>query len=110
MKLLFDHNLAPALARRLSDLFPGSIHVWTIGLDQVPDSILWDYAHDNDFVLASKDSDFEDISLTRGFPPKWIWVRSGNSRTSEIESAFRRNFLAIEQFLADSNSSIYILR
>jgi predicted nuclease of predicted toxin-antitoxin system len=110
MKLLIDHNLSPALVRRLADLFPGSIHVWTIGLDTLPDASLWDYARDNDFALASKDSDFEDISLTRGMPPKWIWVRSGNGGTKAVEAAFRRHFVAIERFLADPNVSIYMLR
>jgi len=37
VKLLFDQNLSPALVGRLGDLFPGSVHVWTIGLDAVPD-------------------------------------------------------------------------
>ena len=110
MKLLIDHNLSPVLVRCLADLFPGSVHVWTIGLDKVPDRMLWDYALANDFVLASKGSDFEDISLTRGMPPKWIWVRSGNGVTRLVEAAFRRHFVAIERFLADPIASIYILR
>lgn len=32
MKVLFDANLAPELARRLEDMFPGSVHVEMIGL------------------------------------------------------------------------------
>lgn len=36
MKLLFDHHLSPSLVRRLRDLFPGSEHVWNLGLDEAP--------------------------------------------------------------------------
>ena len=110
MKLLIDHNLSPALVRRLADLFRDSVHVWTIGLDKVPVGMLWNHALANDFVLASKDSDSEEIRLTRGMPPKWIWVRSGNGVTKVAKAAFRRHFVALERFLADSISSIHILR
>ena len=74
------------------------------------DEILWDYARDNDFVLASKDFDFEDNSLARGSPPKWTWGRLGNGATKEVEAAFRRHFVAIKKFLADPTVSIYVLR
>lgn len=33
MKLIFDQNLSPKLVNRLVDLFPGSSHVQTEGLD-----------------------------------------------------------------------------
>ena len=33
MKLLFDQNLSPCLARRLADLYPDSAHVSEVGLD-----------------------------------------------------------------------------
>jgi len=32
MKLLFDENLSPKLPNRLSDLFPGSLHVRDVGM------------------------------------------------------------------------------
>src|SRR5262245_45605957 len=37
MKLLFDQNLAPKLATRLADLFPGSSHVQSASLDRATD-------------------------------------------------------------------------
>ncbi len=33
LKLLFDQNLSPKPANRLADLFPGSCHVMSLGLD-----------------------------------------------------------------------------
>ncbi|TXL70998.1 hypothetical protein FHP25_32160 [Vineibacter terrae] len=39
MKLLFDHNLSPALPRRLAEVFPGSMHVAAIGLTHASDEV-----------------------------------------------------------------------
>ncbi len=44
MKLLFDQNLSPKLVNRLADLFPGSIHVLSVGLDCADDDRIWEYA------------------------------------------------------------------
>ncbi|MGH7970223.1 MAG: DUF5615 family PIN-like protein, partial [Limisphaerales bacterium] len=72
MKLLYDHNLSPKLVRRLDDLFPHSDHVFALHLDEAEDSVLWEYAKTNGFVIVSKDSDFSDRSLLFGPPPKVI--------------------------------------
>ena len=47
MKLLFDENLSPKLARILSDLFPDSVHVRDVGLNRSDDASVWKYAQDN---------------------------------------------------------------
>jgi predicted nuclease of predicted toxin-antitoxin system len=47
LKLLFDHHLSPTLVARLTDLFPGSAHVWTLKLHDVPDSTIWLYAREH---------------------------------------------------------------
>ena len=72
MKLLFDHNLSPRLVNRLGDLYPNSNHLFNLGLDTVEDFIIWQYARDNEFIIVTKDSDFSELSLVGGFPPKVI--------------------------------------
>lgn len=72
MKLLFDQNLSPRLVRQLIDLFPGSAHVKTLGLDCAADLVLWDYARDNHFHIVTKDADFSDRSALMGYPPKVV--------------------------------------
>ncbi|WP_228061604.1 DUF5615 family PIN-like protein [[Phormidium] sp. LEGE 05292] len=72
MKLLFDHNLSPRLVNRLADIFPNSNHLFLLGFDQVPDREVWQYARDNNFIIVTKDSDFNEIVILRGFPPKVI--------------------------------------
>src|SRR5262245_26201479 len=98
MKLLFDHNLSPRLVGRLVDLFPGASHVTFAGLDQASDREVWEYARAHDFAIVSKDSDFDDLSLLRGFPPKVIWLRTGNCTTHQIEAILRYHHPLILDF------------
>ena len=55
MKLLFDQNLSPKLVERLADLYPNSNHVYHLGIDQVPDGEMREYARRQDFVLGRDD-------------------------------------------------------
>jgi predicted nuclease of predicted toxin-antitoxin system len=56
MKLLFDQNLAPSLANRLSDLFPESSHTELAGLGRANDISIWQYCLQEGFVIVSKDN------------------------------------------------------
>ncbi len=109
MKLLLDQNLSPRLVSRLSDLFPESAHVSTLGLDRSDDMALWDYARDNDFLLVTKDADFGELSTLRGFPPKVIWLRLGNCTTAEIETLLRLHIETIQQLTDSDNIGILSL-
>ncbi|MBL8208299.1 MAG: DUF5615 family PIN-like protein [Blastocatellia bacterium] len=101
MKLLFDHHLSPKLAARLSDQYPNSSHVYLLGMDQKSDSVIWKYARDHGYVIVTKDSDFGDLSLLRGHPPKVIWLRLGNCTTNQVEDAIRRHNVEIAEFAED---------
>ena len=109
MKLLFDQNLSPRLATRLADLFPDSDHVSNVGLGQALDDEVWIYARDHDFVIVSKDSDFSEMSVLRGFPPKVVWIRRGNCSTNETERILRQDFNLIESLMADTTLGILLL-
>ena len=89
VKLLFDQNLSPKLIRRLSDLYPNSDHLDLLGLGTADDVLVWEHAKGNDFVVVTKDADFADLSVLRGFPPKVVWIRRGNCSTTNIEEILR---------------------
>jgi predicted nuclease of predicted toxin-antitoxin system len=72
VKLLFDHNLSPRLVKRLADLYPDSTHLHLLGLDRADDAAVWDLARREGFLIVTKDADFSDICMMRGFPPKVI--------------------------------------
>lgn len=93
----------------LPELYPGSTHVRTLGLDRSPDEMVWQRAQRDDFVIVSKDSDFEQRSLLRGHPPKCIWLRVGNSSTREIAVLLRKHADLIEEFGKSENESYMIL-
>nr|WP_068815060.1 DUF5615 family PIN-like protein [Phormidesmis priestleyi] len=67
MKLLFDQNLSPRLVNCLANLYPNSKHVYDVELDQSTDLILWAYAQQHDFIIVTRDADFNEVSLIQGF-------------------------------------------
>lgn len=109
MKLLFDANISHRLVNSLSDLFPGSTHVRLVGLERGTDREVWDYARANGFAIVTRDTDFQYLSLLRGPPPKVIWVRLGNCKTAEIESALRSRHERLAQFRDDEQSALMVL-
>ena len=109
MKLIFDQNLSPRLPRLLADLYPDSVHVRDVGLRDSSDTEIWDYAKQNDFVIVSKDSDFQLRSLLYGHPPKFIWLRVGNCPVKPIEELLRKHSVAINTFVQDAIKSHLML-
>ena len=67
MKLLFDQNTAPSLARNLADLFPGSDHVFNLQMHERHDSEVWDFARHHGFIVLTKDADFSESWTFRVF-------------------------------------------
>jgi predicted nuclease of predicted toxin-antitoxin system len=51
VKLLFDQNLSRRLVGWLSDVFPGSAHVASVGLDQATPRHVWDHVAGSGFVM-----------------------------------------------------------
>lgn len=109
MKLLFDQNISPRLVARLADLYPGSNHVYPLGLDRMMDQEVYEYARREGFLLVTKDADFSDLCMLRGFPPKVIWIRRGNCPTTVIEEILRRHYADIKALDADPTTGVLTL-
>ena len=101
MKLLFDQNISFRITKKLNSYFPGCLHISNCGLSECEDQDIWKYAKVNDFVIVTFDSDFYDISIINGHPPKIIWVRTGNLTTSEFIQMMIHNRKAIDSFLTN---------
>lgn len=84
MKLLLDQNLSYRLVEPLQDAYPDTTQVRLVGLEHADDRAVWKYAREHDFVIVTKDSDFHELSLLFGPPPKIIWLKVGNVGTSAI--------------------------
>lgn len=109
MKLLLDENLSDRLISRIIDLYPDSSHVKILGLTNTDDVVIWEYAKENNFVIVSKDSDFYQRGLLYGHPPKFIYLRVGNSPTAMIARILRDNFDTIARFERSETESILVL-
>jgi len=109
MKLLLDENLSDRIINKIIDLYPNSQHAKTLGLINTDDAIIWEFAKINSFMIVSKDSDFHQRSLLYGYPPKFIFLRVGNSPTSKIVGILRDNFATIIEFNNSETESILVL-
>src|ERR1700726_4527308 len=105
MKLLFDQNLSFKLCQTIADLFPESSHVGFLGLSEVSDQVLWDYAKTNGFAIVSQDVDFAEMAALLGSPPKVIWLRGGNQSTAAISTLLRHHAEIIVSFGNDNDTA-----
>jgi predicted nuclease of predicted toxin-antitoxin system len=109
MKLLFDHNLSPRLVQRLADIYSDTNHVALVGLERASDADVWAYALTHGYIIVTKDSDFNDMSVVRGFPPKVIWLQIGNSSTRDIEARLRVSHSVIDHFADDKTFGMLVI-
>jgi len=105
MKLLFDQNISFRVLRLLPSNFSDCRHVRSIGLNDCDDAKIWQFARQNDFTIVTFDADFFDISVLRGFPPKIVWLRTGNLTTSEIAELIILNYSDIVSFIDNADQS-----
>lgn len=98
MKLLFDQNISFRIIKKISNVFPQATQVAELGLVDYTDSEIWEYARKNSYVIVTFDSDFYDLSVVRGVPPKIIWLRIGNTSTKNIIKVLLENQDLIQEF------------
>ncbi|MGF1493765.1 MAG: DUF5615 family PIN-like protein [Microcoleaceae cyanobacterium] len=108
MKLLFDQNLSPRLVNRLADLYL-SEYVYLINSDQADDRTVWEHSRKNGLTIVTRDSDFSELSVLRGFPPKVIWIRRDNCSTHQIEQLLRLHNIDMLKFGDDANLGLLTL-
>jgi predicted nuclease of predicted toxin-antitoxin system len=71
---------------------------------------VWEYAGRHDYVLVSKDSDFNDLAFVHGPPPKVIWLRIGNASTDAIAEQLVGAADTISAFIAVEHDVVLTLR
>ncbi len=84
MKLLLDENLSRRIVPFLQEVFPQSTQIALLEMETSTDQEVWAFARKHNYVIVTKDSDFYDLSLVKGFPPRVIWIRAGNVTKSAI--------------------------
>ncbi len=109
MKLLFDQNISRKLVKLLDDVFPESQHISTVLSENAEDSQIWSFAKENAYLIVTKDDDFEQRSILFGQPPKLVWIRLGNCKTSDIEVLLRQSIDTLLAFNSDDETSFLLL-
>lgn len=105
-KLLFDQNLSYRIIKEIETCFPDSNHIRLLNLEQIDDQQMWHYAKDNNFHIVTQDADFADLSIVHGYPPKIIWIRTGNTKTDTIIHMIKKKREIIENFLNNDETSL----
>lgn len=75
-------------------------------MEDSSDLEIFQFAKLNEFSIVTFDSDFFDLSLMKGFPPKIIWIRTGNLTTKSIFEIFLTHKNQINEFLENENSGV----
>lgn len=101
MKLLLDQNISRKLLKDLQTTFSGSEHVFNLNLQSATDKEIWEYARDHKFTIITQDSDFNERGVIYGYPPKIIWLRTGNVSTSHLRQVFKQHTQEIRIFGQD---------
>jgi predicted nuclease of predicted toxin-antitoxin system len=103
MRLLFDQNISFRIIKKINNYYPDCKHVSDCGLIDCDDSEIWQYGRTHGYSIVTFDSDFYDISVISGHPPKIIWIRKGNLTTDEIVELLKRNREIIESFMGSDD-------
>jgi predicted nuclease of predicted toxin-antitoxin system len=106
--VLLDQNLSPALASSLRDVFD-AVHVRDVGLAAASDDEVWAFAAAEGRTIVTKDSDFDELAILRGSPPRVVWLRLGNCSTRDVAAILRSHAHAIQTFCKGSEASILVI-
>ena len=74
---------------------------------RLSDSMIWQFAKINSYSILTFDEDFTDLQNLFGFPPKIIWMRTGNLNTMEIASKLLLLEDSILDFLANAELGVF---
>ncbi len=102
MTFLFDQNISHRILKLLPETYQSSSTVKQEGLLNSTDKEVWDFAKKNNFIIVTQDSDFNDLNSLFGFPPKIIWIRTGNIKTSQLAKILIDYASEIDSFIANS--------
>lgn len=100
MKLLFDQNISFRILSKIKVNFTDAKQVRQLGIKNYSDIEIWKFAKENEFTIVTFDADFYDLSNLKGYPPKIVWLRFGNTKTDFIADIINSKNLIIKDFIS----------
>jgi predicted nuclease of predicted toxin-antitoxin system len=88
VRLIIDAQLPPALADELLQFGCDAVALSQIGLRHAKDSVIWDYALQNQAAILTKDKDFAERCLRNKNAPVVVWLRIGNATNPTLLNWF----------------------
>jgi|SRR6185437_1138148 len=106
MRLIADENIS----WRIKNLIPR----WEIlpsneinAKQRLTDLVIWKFAKENDYAILTFDEDFSELQNLYSYPPKIIWLRTGNLNTSKIAALLIKFAADIDAFIRDDELGIF---
>lgn len=86
MKFVVDAQLTSSLGMRFARSGHDVQAVRELGLREVEDADIWDYALNNQAAVITKDQDFAERLLASRSAPVIVWLRIGNTSNRALLS------------------------
>jgi predicted nuclease of predicted toxin-antitoxin system len=106
IRLISDENISWRIKKLLLnwDILPAN----EIKQDtRLSDASIWKFAKSNQYHILTFDEDFAELQNLYSYPPKVIWLRTGNCSTSEIANRLIKLEAIITDFLLNDELGIY---
>lgn len=107
MTLWLDAQLPPPLASWIQQtLTIHAIALRDLGLRDATDTAIFDAAKKANAVLISKDSDFVELVMRHGSPPKLIWLTCRNVSNAALQTLFNAKLREAIQLLESGEAIV----
>ena len=89
-----DHNLPKALAILIQEHFAfQAVSFSDLMMERMEDAEVYRNAAQNmNVVIITKDQDFVNLCMSKGAPPKIIWITVGNVTNARLKEIFKSTF------------------
>ena len=77
---------------------PNYLHVKDLD-DTMPDSRVWQYAKENDYIIVTKDADFSDGIMLSSPPPRVVHVKIGNIKLRNFHDKISSVWWQVEELV-----------
>jgi len=106
MRLITDENISWRLKKIIPqwDILPANEINRAMRLT---DLSIWNFAKENNYTILTFDEDFSELQNLFSYPPKIIWLRTGNVRTAEVATLLLKFKSKIDEFLLDDTLGVY---
>ncbi len=109
MRLLFDQNISYRVVKQLKPVLPDIVGVQEVGLLNADDYKIWEYSRQKNYTVVTFDRDIPIIGSVRGFPPKIIWLRTGNTNNLKLVSLIANRLGEFQAFIDQQNKGCLLV-